>query len=264
MKAMTVLNRRDFLVRASATSVLAFSGCSWADITGSSDNSAKLTARPRTPQTSLGPGTHIIDFGDPRIGRLFVPQSVDPQRATPLLVALHGAGGTGAGPINLLGSLAEERGFYILAPDSRAVTWDAIRGGFGSDVAFIDRALDYTFGSCLVDPQRIYLEGFSDGASYALGLGPANPELFKRVIGFSAGFISRSGHPVNGIPEIFLSHGRQDSVLPFAYAQQVIAPTLYSEGFAVTFVEFEGDHGVPPEIARQAIDWMLSPLTPRP
>jgi predicted esterase len=263
MKAMTVLNRREFLVRASASSLLAFSGCSWADINGS-DDSAKLTARPRTPQASLGPGTHIIDFGDPRVGRLYVPQSVDPQRAMPLLVALHGAGGSGAGPISLLGSLADEHGFFILAPDSRSVTWDGIRGGFGSDVRFMDNALDYIFGSCLVDADRIYLEGFSDGASYALGLGPANPELFKRVIAFSAGFISRSGHPVNGIPEIFLSHGRLDPVLPFLNAQQVIAPTLNSEGFVVSFDEFDGGHGVPPEIARQAVEWMLSPLTPRP
>jgi len=182
----------------------------------------------------------------------------------PLVVALHGAAGTGAGPINLLSALAEEKGFAILAPDSRDIRWDGVSGGFGPDVRFINNALEFTFDSCLVDPQRIYLEGFSDGASYALGLGPANPELFKRVIAFSAGFISLPGHPVNGIPEIFLSHGRQDAVLPFENAQLNIAPTLYSEGFVVKFVEFDGPHAVPADIARQAIDWMLSPLTPRP
>jgi predicted esterase len=197
------------------------------------------------------------------VGRLLIPQSVSSGIAIPFLVGLHGASGTGAGQINLLGALAEEKGFAILAPDSRGFTWDAIRGGFGPDVRFINDSLKFAFDSVLIDPDRIYLEGFSDGASYALGLGPANPELFKRVIAFSAGFITLAGHPVNGVPEIFLSHGRQDAVLPFANAEQGIAPTLYSEGFLVKFVAFDGPHGVPPDIARQAVDWMLSPLTPR-
>jgi phospholipase/carboxylesterase len=43
------------------------------------------------------------------------------------------------------GSTPDEAGLAVLAVDSRGTTWDAIRGGFGPDVAFLDRALERTF-----------------------------------------------------------------------------------------------------------------------
>jgi poly(3-hydroxybutyrate) depolymerase len=42
---------------------------------------------------------------------------------------------------------------------------------------------------CTVDPQRICVSGFSDGASYALSLGLANGDLFTHVAAFSPGFM---------------------------------------------------------------------------
>jgi phospholipase/carboxylesterase len=256
---MTGLNRRDFLLRLSATSLLGVVGCDWAGITSSGGGSANLTARPHAPTNQLEAGTWPVDFGEARKGWLVVPESTEPATPKPLLLALHGAGIGSSGPVNFLSPYAEEFGFILLAPDSRDFTWDAIRGNFGPDVKFIDRALEFAFDSCLVDPARICIEGFSDGASYALGLGPANPELFKRVIAFSAGFITKASHPVNGLPKIFMSHGRQDPVLPFENASLSILPSLRSAGFSVDFIPYDGEHSVPSYIARSAVNWMLSP-----
>ena len=84
-----------------------------------------------------------------------------------------------------IGPAADRAGVAVLAADSRGTTWDAIRGGFGDDVAFLNRALEHVFGRLAVDPARVALGGFSDGASYAISLGLANGDLFparRRVL----------------------------------------------------------------------------------
>ena len=65
-------------------------------------------------------------------------------------------------------------GIMVLAPDSRGATWDdlpAAQGSFGPDIAFINAALAQTFALYNVDATKLGIQGFSDGATYALGLG---------------------------------------------------------------------------------------------
>jgi predicted esterase len=144
----------------------------------------------------------------------------------------------------------------VLAPDSRDSTWDAIRGGFGPDVAFIDRALARVFDTVSVDPARIALGGFSDGASYALSLGLVNGDLFRRVVAFSPGFIVAG--PLQGKPQFFISHGTADQILPIDRCSRAIVPQLQRRGYDVTFKEFDGGHQVPPDIARDAMRWVAN------
>src|SRR4051812_33720277 len=72
-------------------------------------------------------------------GLLLVPEGYQADRPAALIVLCHGAGGE---PTHLLGTLqghAQQFGFLALAPKSKGRTWDVIEGGFGRDVAFIDR-----------------------------------------------------------------------------------------------------------------------------
>src|SRR5436190_993778 len=84
----------------------------------------------------------------------------------------------------------------------------AFGDGFGEDVAFLNRALESVFARLAVDPARVAIGGFSDGATYALSLGLANGDLFPRVVAFSPGFIISA--PPHGRPRFFLSHGISD------------------------------------------------------
>ena len=59
----------------------------------------------------------------------------------------------------------------------------------GPDVDTIDRSLRTVFAALPVDPHRLAISGFSDGASYALTLGLPNGDLFTHVIAFSPGFM---------------------------------------------------------------------------
>jgi len=151
---------------------------------------------------------------------------------------------------------AVSRNLILLAPDSRGGTWDVIRGGLGPDVAFIDQALHQTFGRYAIDPAHIAMEGFSDGASYALSLGPCNGDLFTHIIAFSPGFMAPPGQ--QGKPHIFVSHGTHDRVLPIDRCSRVIVPRLERAGYDVHYQEFDGPHTVPGGIAIEALDWFLT------
>ena len=174
----------------------------------------------------------------------------------PLLLLLHGAGQSGATMLRRMGAAADEAGVAVLAPDSRGATWDAIRGEFGEDVTFIDRALQHVFARVTVDPARVIVGGFSDGASYALSLGLANGDLFPRVAAFSPGFVISAA--VHGRPRFFVSHGTADPILPIDQCSRVIVPRLRSMGYEVTFREFDGRHEVPPDVAREGMRWMAA------
>src|SRR4030095_8112452 len=88
----------------------------------------------------------------------------------PLLVMLHGATKSAEDMFWYLGSTHEEAGVAVLAPHSRDYTWDAIGGSFGPDIDFLNRALERVFDTVAIDPARLAVGGFSDGATYGLSL----------------------------------------------------------------------------------------------
>ncbi len=173
------------------------------------------------------------------------------------MLAFHGAGSTADGPMSLLRPYAEQHGFLVLAVESVATTWDVIYGLYGRDLATIELALHFAFDHCAVDPARVAIQGFSDGASYAVGVGLANGDLFTRIIAFSPGFIPVTSSPDVGKPAVFLSHGRQDPVLPIEGASRFIATLLTNAGYDVTLEEFDGGHTIPTAIANDAVLWFL-------
>lgn len=181
---------------------------------------------------------------------LFVPSSI-PDTAIPLVVLLHGAGSNASRILPILQTAAENQSFLVLVPQSLDTTWDAIRGGFGSDVRAIDEALDFVFDAYAVDPERIAISGFSDGASYALSLGLVNGTLFSQILAFSPGFVMPGAF--EGRPGIFISHGVSDQVLPINRTSRRIVPALEAEGYTVDYREFDGGHMVPPDMIEAAL-----------
>jgi phospholipase/carboxylesterase len=216
----------------------------------------RLKARPRAGTAStLASGP--LGVGGDRDGVIQMP-AVVPAGPLPLLVFLHGASGNGAGALRRISPAAGRAGIAVVAPDSRNGTWDVIRGaGFSEDVAYLDRVLAHVFTRLDVDPARVAIGGFSDGASYALSLGLANGDLFPRIVACSPGFIAEA--PVHGQPRVFISHGTDDQILPIARCSRVIVPGLRRVGYEVEYREFEGRHELPPTIAAEALDWMTKP-----
>jgi len=206
----------------------------------------------------LRPGVHEVRVGRGRPGLVFVPRDAARERRVPLVVTLHGAGGNARSGLALLREVADEAGVALLAPSSRGRTWDVVLGGYGRDVAMLDALLRRVSTRLAVDPARVGIAGFSDGASYALSLGLTNGDLFSGVVAFSPGFSAETRR--RGRPVIFQSHGVEDEVLPIDRTSRRLVPRLREAGYRVTYREFGGGHIVPPDIARDALDRVLSPL----
>jgi phospholipase/carboxylesterase len=238
------MSRRSFLAMSGA---IAFH-----QSRGDGHLSAKITAPSRTTE----PGEYPLGLSADRDGLLVVPKSYRPAVAAPLAIMLHGASGH-ARRVAALFSVARELGIVVLAPESRGVTWDAIRGRFGPDIDFLNDALARTFDRCAIDKRRIAIGGFSDGATYALSVGLASGDFVTHVLACSPGFIVPG--PTRGLPRIYMSHGTADEILPINRTSRQIQPVLRSSGYVVKYHEFDGPHAVPPEIAREAFEWFLGP-----
>ncbi len=254
-----LVSRRELLRIGGAGVVAVFAGACGGNrglVAEPEPGKARLAARPGPPPLTAPPaGPSPIGLGSRRDGVLYVPGGYSPATPAPLVLMLHGSGGSGRNALRFLQSLADRTGFLVLSPDSRDSTWDAITDEFGPNVTFIDRALAGVFAQCAVDPSRVAVAGFSDGATYALALGRVNGDLFSRAIAFSPGFLL----PVTPrkFPRLFVSHGTGDRVLPIGAAGRRIVAELREAGYSVRYREFEGGHEVPPRIAQEAVRWFL-------
>jgi phospholipase/carboxylesterase len=197
---------------------------------------SRLTARPGPPAESGPLGLRPLGLGTDRDGLLYVPPGYQPDTPAPLVLMLHGAGSKAERGMNPLRDLADDAGLILLAVDSRRQSWDVIYGQYGPDVAFIDA-----------------VEGFSDGASYALSLGITNGDLFTHVMAFSPGFVVPAAQ--EGTPRLFVSHGTRDEVLPIDACSRKIVPRLKRAGYDVAYHEFDGGHAYPPETVLEARRW---------
>ena len=255
------VNRRDFILAAGGAAVaLACRPVQKLDLPP--EDPARLIIKVKPPRDKIAAGINKLGLGqDFDDGFIFVPAAYTPAKPAALLVLLHGAGQSSEewrrAPLELLFG---PKNIVVLAPDSRGPTWDMMLEGFGPDVEFLNKAFESTFSRVAIDPKRIGFGGFSDGASYALSLGLRNGDLFNGLIAFSPGFVSPGAF--RGKPRIFVSHGRQDSVLPIDMASREIVPALKKRGYDVNYVEFDGDHTIKRDIASQAAAWLVGKAAP--
>ncbi len=217
----------------------------------------QLLSRPTHPTATGAPGLHPLGLDGQRDGFVYVPKTYRATRPAPLVLMLHGAGGDAEGGLKVLQNLADSFGTILLAVDSRQQTWDILRGRYGPDITFMDRALAQTFSRYVIDLNRVAIAGFSDGASYALSVGITNGDLFSHIIAFSPGFMAPAAQ--EGKPRLFISHGKGDTVLPIERCSRRIVPQLQRAGYDVQYREFNGPHTVPREIAREALNWFMPP-----
>jgi phospholipase/carboxylesterase len=220
----------------------------------------RLDARPPPanlppPRPAPGQGRHALELGGARDGLVYVPKNWSREKAAPLLVLLHGAGGSSERVLQHVEALADELNLLVLAPDSRAITWDDALDNLGPDVDFLDRALGWVFERYRIDATHLALAGFSDGATEAMTLGLTNGLVFTHLLAFSP---AGAAPPTrSGWPRIYLCHGTADRIIPIDRSSRVLAPRLQHAGYDVRYVEFDGPHTVPPDLLRAGLQWFL-------
>ena len=190
--------------------------------------------------------------------------------ARPLIVLLHGAGMSARNFLDGARGEADRCGCLLLSVQSAGATWDTIglvrdaaKGGratrgqlFGADTGRVEQALSVALRAADADRRSVMLAGFSDGASYALSLGLANPATVRGVIAFAPGFHLEPA-VIDPRQLLFIAHSPTDQILSFERTRDDTVASLKRAGFGVRFRPFEGGHRVDKSILAEGVDFVL-------
>jgi polyhydroxybutyrate depolymerase len=105
-----------------------------------------------------------------RVYRLYVPRGVNLDRPVPLVVAFHGMGIDSKDTMpryTKLNETAERHGFLIAYPQAVGGSWGLRPVKVSADTAFFDALIREIEGKYVVDANRVYVVGMSNGGYFA-------------------------------------------------------------------------------------------------
>ena len=189
---------------------------------------------------------------------LYVPEYYTPDRAWPLVMALHGGSGNGRGFLWSWLRDARSRGAILVAPTATGGTWALM--GEDADTPNLARILDIVRGRWNIDSTKLLLTGMSDGGTFCYVTGLESTSPFTHLAPVAATF-----HPLmaeiadaerlRGLP-VYLVHGRLDWIFPVQVARQT-QQTLAAAGADVTYRELDDlSHCYPREMNAAILDWL--------
>jgi|GEM_PF-1608382 len=192
-------------------------------------------------------------------------EGVTKEQKTPLLIFLHGMGGSPRNVKSFMAPLAKAWQYSIflpcgsvkmgMRPDGQpAYNWDAKK-----DPQTIIRKIK-TMKGILQD--QVYLAGFSSGACMSYLIALDDPAVFAGVIAFSGGlqkeYLSEEQlRKASGKIPFYIVHGNQDAMMPLSLGKDT-RDYLKKQGFSVLLKEFQGGHSLPAnyfDIIKEAIAW---------
>jgi polyhydroxybutyrate depolymerase len=145
-------------------------------------------------QTHPAPEHHQFTFewdGRQREYRLDVPVDRDPDAAVPLVVVLHGGGGSAAS-IRAQARpqiFAQEYGAIVAYPQAENAAWGVNPDRSTDDVGFITALVDHLIEEWGVRPGEVYAAGYSMGAEMSYRLAVEAPEVFAAIAPVAGNFI---------------------------------------------------------------------------
>jgi len=196
--------------------------------------------------------------------RLLTPTSAHPDERFPLVLVLHGSGAIGDDNERQLGPFARAWASpeiaaafpaYVVVPQvgARSADYAPDDDGLaashpGTSLPGVLALMDELTRRLPVDRSRIYVVGFSMGASAALDAVTMRPEFFAGAAAFSGIAPQRllAGRAA-ATPQL-LVHGTDDDENPIG-PDRAWAAALAAAGGRPRFVEYQGmDHRVPPDM----------------
>lgn len=212
------------MLSARPTHVLAWLACALI-LAGCGDSPAGQVARPTpTPpgKTANSPtGVRELRVGDERRRLVLDIPAHEKETRVGLILAFHGRGDTPRGmrELTALHRAAAREGLAVAYLEARDRRWDdgrTTRDGRDpqADIEFADRVVTELVVERLVDPERVYAVGVSDGGGFVLRLAAERPQLVRGVVsvaGQLATTVTVTGKP----PPALMVYGRSDPLRPY-------------------------------------------------
>jgi polyhydroxybutyrate depolymerase len=235
------------------------------------------TAFSAAASTSTAPGNHDesleVGAGATRMTRTFVvhvPPTFDGKSKVPVVIMLHGAGGSGEGAIRETGwdAKADREGFIAVFPDGTPPhpllparfllnprLWNdgSGRGAIGvknvDDIGLISAMIDFLEARYAADPARIYCTGFSNGASMTFSVGLNLSNRIAAIAPVSGHLWYREKQLAYPVPLLFII-GTDDPLNPIAGGNVKLPweKTEYHPPVEDTLKEWERMLGCGPEV----------------
>jgi len=205
--------------------------------TAQTNSNAEFERGARTPLSSdLEPGLHTFVYERPGTPHpvnylLFLPASYRTGARWPTIVYLHGKSLSGDDPQLLtkyglpkIVSRDPNFPFILLAPQCH-------EGERWTDVDTLDALLADVSSRVPVDPDRVYLTGFSMGAGGAWRFGGAHPERFAAVAALAGVQDAGSVKGLARLP-VWAFHGTDDESTPATESEAMVAAIQAAGGDA--------------------------------
>ncbi|MCR9141630.1 MAG: phospholipase [bacterium] len=226
-----------------------------------------VSLRESLAKAAANPERGLMHFNNQRGHRggysLYVPENYTPDRAWPLIVALHGGSGHGADFLWSWLRDARAHGCLLAVPTSRDRTWSLHSPGV--DAAGLNRMLDSVSGKWNVDAQRLLLTGISDGGTYSMLLSIVKQSPFTHYAPVAAAvhvLQNREGRveaPVRDT-RIYQVHGAVDWMFPVEKARAA-AQALKDAGAAIDYREIADlSHNYPRDENPAILRWFSPEL----
>ena len=159
--------------------------------------------------------------GDIRNYWLVRPEGLEKTKPAPLLMVLHGSAGSGEDMMTVtqrgFERLADKEKFVVVYPDALERRWND-QGGTVDDVGFLLAIVDKLVADGLVDKNRIYVAGISNGGMMAQRLACEQADRIAGIATVAGGLpepLQATCKPARALP-VLVIHGTEDPIVPWS------------------------------------------------
>lgn len=206
-------------------------------------------------------------------GAVILPDDYDPDRAYPVLVALHGAAHTPERVLELRGMCDGTDFIFVALRAQNPTLWEGqigynwvFYGVEDEDVLTRSSEMAEQYIRSAVDTVKqqyktdgVYIAGFSDGGAMAYITGIRNPGAFDGVIPiggyFPEQFLDEETVAAGNSTPIFVIHGTADTSVAYEGAEEALA--MFREaGYRAKMFTHDGGHVLHEEGMKAAQAWL--------
>jgi len=179
----------------------------------------------------------IVSSGQEREYLLYVPESYDRTKPTPLVISMHGGALWPAAQMEISrwNRMADEHGFLVVYPSgitgAGPRAWHVGRGpGLMRDVRYISELIDTLKAAYNIDSTSIYADGLSNGGGMAFVLSCTLSDRIAAVGMVAAAlFLPWSWCTDERAVPMIAFHGTADRAVPYHGGKSWVAPSVFPD-----------------------------------